>query len=93
MRREWGVFSALDGVGLNLQAVFELDRLPGAMRSCLGASSGGLHGYRQLILIGNAGRPCGPRSRLQGLAGSDPIDDFSLHAVHLVRRAVRQGPA
>ncbi|MCB1913309.1 MAG: hypothetical protein H6950_12905 [Zoogloeaceae bacterium] len=77
-----GVFSALDGVGLNLQAVFELDRLPGAMRSCLGASSGGLHGYRQLILIGNAGPALWAAVKAAGLAGSDPIDDFSLHAVH-----------
>jgi epoxyqueuosine reductase len=63
---------ALNAVGLNRQAVFDVASLPEPIRSTLGTTSG------QLILIGHAGKQLWQAVQAAGIAGSDPIDDFTI---------------
>lgn len=70
-------FSALDAVGLNLQAVFALAELPAEMRASLDPEGR----YRRLILIGHGGRTLWERVKAAGLASEHPIDDFTIAAV------------
>lgn len=52
-RRPDPAFAELDACGLNLQAVFDVRRLPADVRETLPA--GARERYRQLLLVGNAG--------------------------------------
>lgn len=70
-------FAALDRIGLNLQAVFALDRLPPAVLDRLGDR----RGYRQLVLVGNAGPALWRAVTAAATPGEHPIDDFSVRAV------------
>lgn len=70
-------FDALDRLGLNLQAVFDLAGLPGDLRTAVAPAPG----ERQLILIGNAGPTLWRTLTAAGTGGADPIDDFSRQAV------------
>lgn len=70
-------FSALDAVGLNLHAVFDLDQLPDALREELDPA----RNYAQLILIGNGGRALWRAIQREGVQSADPIDDFSAREV------------
>lgn len=70
-------FSALEAVGLNLHAVFDLAALPAAMRTALDPA--GRH--RQLILIGHGGRNLWTQVQAAGLTSAHPIDDFCVAAV------------
>ena len=74
-------FSALDHVGLNLHAVFDLQGLPSAMRARLLAGAGDEADHRQLIMIGNAGRRLWAAVEAARLDSADPIDDFSVGSV------------
>ncbi len=74
-------FGALDRVGLNLQAVFDVDALPATLRDRLPGAADGAHRFRQLILIGNAGPALWRSVCADGLVGDNPIDDFSVRAV------------
>ncbi|MCZ4306997.1 hypothetical protein O4G98_19865 [Zoogloeaceae bacterium G21618-S1] len=74
-------FGALDRVGLNLQAVFDLNALPTQARDRLARAFDGAHRYRQLILIGNAGPTLWRSVCADGLAADHPIDDFSIRTV------------
>lgn len=71
-------FSALDRAGLNLQAVFDLARLPAKLRERL---PGPPAAFRQLILIGNAGPTLWRAVCAEGICSADPIDDFSIRHV------------
>lgn len=62
---------ALNAVGLNRHAVFDIATLPESIRSTLGASSG------QLILIAHAGKQLWQAVQASGIVSSDPIDDFT----------------
>lgn len=64
-------YEALSAVGLNRHAVFEVATLPEPIRSTLGATSG------QLILIAHAGKQLWQAVQASGIAGSNPIDDFT----------------
>lgn len=70
-------FAALDAVGLNLHAVFDLDRLPDALREELDP----IRSYSQLILVGNGGRALWQAIQREGVQSADPIDDFSVREV------------
>ncbi|MFZ2854994.1 MAG: hypothetical protein WAZ34_12905 [Rhodocyclaceae bacterium] len=78
-------FSALDGVGLNRQAIFDLDALPVAMASALRSRFDPAQRYRQLILIGHAGSvlwdSVKKSAERSAIASENPIDDFSVGAV------------
>lgn len=69
--------SFLDEAGLNRQHVFDLDSLPAAVLAALDVQAG----ERQLILIGHGGRRLWERLQATGMAGSDPIDDYSTRTI------------
>ncbi|MEZ5626360.1 MAG: hypothetical protein R3E34_02360 [Rhodocyclaceae bacterium] len=71
-------FSELDRAGLNLQAVFDLARLPADLRGRLPDTAAA---FRQLILIGNAGPALWRAVCAEGIRSADPIDDFSIRHV------------
>ena len=70
----------LEKAGLNRQAVFDIDALPDDVAALVRASctSGP---YRQLILIGHAGRQLWQSVQESGLESNDPIDAFSVRTV------------
>lgn len=74
-------FTTLNDAGLNLQAVFNLDDLPpdivAELRRCYDPE----HRYRQLILIGHAGKTLWASVKASGLVSENPIDDFSVQTV------------
>lgn len=74
-------FAALDAAGLNLQAVFDLDRLPGDMVAPLRARLDPSCRYRQLILVGHLGRTLWTALQASGIRSQDPIDDFTVRTV------------
>ncbi|NMG00551.1 hypothetical protein GPA27_24530 [Aromatoleum toluolicum] len=74
-------FAALDAVGLNLQAVFDLDALPAELATRLRAQVDDGEGFHQLILIGHAGRKLWESVQATGLQTANPIDDFSIARV------------
>ncbi len=69
--------SFLNEAGLNRQHVFDLDSLPAAVLAALDVQAG----ERQLILIGHGGRRLWERIQASGMAGSDPIDDYSVRTI------------
>lgn len=71
-------FAALDRAGLNLQAVFDLDALPDELAADLRRRFDPAGRYRQLILLGHAGRTLWTAVQAASLASADPIDDFSV---------------
>ena len=74
-------FTALNDVGLNLQAVLDLDALPAEMLAELRRRHDPEHRYRQLILIGHAGRSLWRAVKAAGIRSENPIDDFSVKSV------------
>ncbi len=74
-------FSMLDRVGLNLQAVFDVDALPDAMLARLRQCGRPEPRYRQLILIGNAGPGLWASVQSGAPDTADPIDEFSIRSV------------
>lgn len=70
-------WTALDDAGLNLHAVFDLDRLPPALRPRDAATQR----YRQLILIGHGGTRLWQAVQTSGSGSEHPIDDFSVRTV------------
>jgi len=71
----------LDSAGLNRQAVFNLDALAADILTPLKASCAPSRRYRQLILIGHAGRQLWESVMASGITSNDPIDDFSMQTV------------
>lgn len=80
-------YSALDAAGLNLHAVFTLDRLPAGLRDSLD----GERRYRQLILIGNGGRALWTAIEAEGITSDNPIDEFSVRRVEAWLAAYASG--
>jgi len=74
-RRPDPVFAELDACGLNLQAVFDVQRLPDDVRETLAADAQGR--YRQLLLIGNLGPTFWQHATANGLRGDHPLDAFT----------------
>ncbi|GAB3552736.1 hypothetical protein GCM10027343_38650 [Noviherbaspirillum agri] len=71
----------LDRVGLNRHAVFNLDALPEDVIAQVRTSCASPRAYRQLILIGHAGRTLWDSVTASGIRSDDPIDDFSTQVV------------
>lgn len=73
----------LDQAGLNRQAVFNIEDLPADVAATIEPGQpGNSHSpYRQLILIGHAGRTLWDAVRNAGIASADPIDDFTIRTV------------
>lgn len=69
--------AALTRAGLNRHAVFDLAQLPAGLRATLGDAAAPAAGYRQLILIGHAGKALWAAIRQAGRGGPDPIDDYT----------------
>lgn len=67
----------LNQAGLNRQHVFTLSELPAEVVATLGD----IDGYRQLILIGHAGRLLWECVKASGIEGEHPIDDYSVRTV------------
>ena len=65
--------AALDAAGLNRQHLFDLAALPDTVRATLGDTTG----FSQLLLIGHGGRRLWECVQASGIAGSDPIDDYT----------------
>lgn len=76
-----GNYAVLNDAGLNLQAVFNLDDLPGEMAVDLRRRFDPERRYRQLILIGHGGKTLWESVQAAGIASQDPIDDFSVQTV------------
>lgn len=79
-------FSALDAAGLNLQAVFSLDRLPDKLRAEIRRRFDPAEEFRQLILIGHGGKRMWEMVMrwvaAEGIVTNDPIDEFSKARMH-----------
>lgn len=73
--------AALNDAGLNLQAVFNLDELPADIAAQLRCRFDPARRYRQLILIGHAGRTLWASVKASGIVSENPIDDFSIKTV------------
>lgn len=76
-----GDFTALDNAGLNLQAVLDLDTLPTEIVAELRRRHDPAQRYRQLILIGHAGKTLWDAVKASGIRSENPIDDFSVRTV------------
>lgn len=74
-------FTPLNAVGLNLQAILAIDALPPELRAELRRNHDPAHHFRQLILIGHAGKTLWESIRTSGQASENPIDDFSTRTV------------
>lgn len=71
----------LNDVGLNLQAVFDIDSLPNEMRLKLSNSVSNLSDYKQLILIGHGGSKLWENISSDEKVSANPIDDYSINKV------------
>lgn len=76
--------SELAQAGLNLQAVFDLEKLPKALMTQIKANSNDLINYRQLILLGHSGTRMWEMQEKEKLSTDNPIDDYSIKAVNKV---------
>lgn len=73
--------SLLDAAGLNRHAVFNIDELPRDVAESIRSGSGSPPKFRQLILIGHAGRRLWEAVKESGIDSPDPIDDFTVRTV------------
>jgi hypothetical protein len=73
--------SLLDSAGLNRQAVFNIADLPADLVAAVQAASSLAHSWRQLILIGHAGKRLWESVKAAGIDSADPIDDFTVQTV------------
>lgn len=74
-------YAVLNEAGLNLQAVFNLDDLPGDMAADLRRRFDPARRYRQLVLIGHGGKTLWASLQASGVVSENPIDDFSVQTV------------
>jgi epoxyqueuosine reductase len=73
--------ASLNSAGLNRQAIFNIDDLPTDIAASVRASSPAASSFRQLILIGHAGRQLWTSVKAAGIDSEHPIDDFTVKAV------------
>jgi len=71
------LFPALQKVGLNLQAAFNLCDLPEPLRTKLLGASQSDQAFKQVILIGHGGKDLWQALQAQPSNAIDPIDEFS----------------
>lgn len=73
--------ATLDSAGLNRQAVFNLDEMPADIAGKIRSAFDPDRRYRQLILIGHAGRTLWSAVKASGIDSDNPIDDFTSQTV------------
>ena len=71
-------FTLLNAVGLNLQAIFNIDDLPAEIALEIRQRFDPAHRYRQLILIGHGGKTLWDSVTATGVTSENPIDEFSV---------------
>ena len=71
----------LNSAGLNRQAIFNIDDLPVEIVTPILASCASARSYRQLILIGHAGRTLWQSLKASGIDSENPIDDFTVQTM------------
>jgi epoxyqueuosine reductase len=71
----------LDEAGLNRHAVFNIDALPEDLAASVRNACPSAHAFRQLILIGHAGRRLWEAVKASGIDSEHPIDEFTVHTV------------
>lgn len=71
----------LNSAGLNRQAIFNIEDLPVEIVTSLLASGASVQSYRQLILIGHAGRMLWQSLKASGIVSENPIDDFTVQTM------------
>ncbi|MBS1190114.1 MAG: hypothetical protein H6R10_1906 [Rhodocyclaceae bacterium] len=71
----------LNEAGLNRQAFFNIGDLPAGLAVPLQERFNGLGQYRQLLLIGHAGKRLWDAVQASGIDSENPIDDFSVRVV------------
>lgn len=69
--------AAFERHGLNRQHVFDLADLPPAVAATLGDTAP----FRQLILLGHAGKALWDCVKAAGAGGENPIDDFTVRSI------------
>lgn len=74
-------FTALNHAGLNRQAVLNVHELPAEVAAQLRSRFDPAQRYRQLILIGHAGKTLWDSVKASGIRSANPIDDFSVRTV------------
>lgn len=70
--RQW-----LAARGLNLFAVLDPGRLPGAFLTAVRAGGVALEDYSRLVMIGHAGNLMWQRLEAEGMSSADPVDEYS----------------
>lgn len=73
--------AVLNSAGLNLQAVLDLDELPTDIVEEIRCRFDPARRYRQLILIGHAGKTLWASVKASGIVSENPIDDFTIKTV------------
>ncbi|MCB1887487.1 MAG: hypothetical protein KDH20_07760 [Rhodocyclaceae bacterium] len=73
-------YRPLSAVGLNAQAILDIDALPEATRERLAAAVD-LSPWRRIVLIANTGPELWRAVQAAGVGGAHPIDDFSIDTV------------
>lgn len=71
----------LNDAGLLRQAVFNIENLPPDVAASLDGGGEPAGPWRQLILIGHAGRKLWESVKASGIVSQDPIDDFTVRTV------------
>lgn len=71
----------LNDAGLNRHAVFDIDALPSDVLASIQASCRAHNTYRQLIVIGHAGKALWNAVKAAHIDSEHPIDDFSTQTV------------
>ena len=74
-------FTLLNQAGLNLQAIFNIDELPGALGTEIHQGFDRQGRYRQLILIGHGGKRLWRAVKNAGIDSENPIDDFTIQTL------------
>jgi hypothetical protein len=67
--------------GLNRQAVFNIAELPADLANAVRTFCRTATPYRQVILIGHAGKELWENVKASGIDSEHPIDDFTVHTV------------
>lgn len=70
-----------DAAGLNRQAIFARNELPGDMLAALEQITGPDPDWRQLILLGHGGRRLWQCVQAANMAGPHPIDDYTVRTI------------
>lgn len=77
----YSVSEQLAQVGLNLQAVFQLNQLPDTIQSPLKEAVDDYEAFTQLLLLGHGGQVLWDAVKSSGISSANPIDDFTKQTI------------